>query len=86
MLGALLFFVSLCNYGADFVVGKDYEIIANSDAIKSSGNNVEVAEFFSFGCPWCYRLEPALTHWLDLHKSGIIFKKGGKYSVLSNKK
>jgi thiol:disulfide interchange protein DsbA len=75
MVSVLLFFVSFMSFGADFVVGKDYEIITNSDSAKPIGKNVEVAEFFSFGCPWCYRLEPSLTHWLNLHKSGITFKK-----------
>jgi thiol:disulfide interchange protein DsbA len=29
-----------------------------------TGNKIEVREFFWYGCPHCYMLEPALTRWL----------------------
>ncbi|MHB8622489.1 MAG: thiol:disulfide interchange protein DsbA/DsbL [Sulfuricaulis sp.] len=29
-----------------------------------TGNKIEVREFFWYGCPHCYALEPALTLWL----------------------
>ena len=75
MVFALLFFVSFTSFSADFVVGKDYEILANAKDSQSVSKTVEVAEFFSFGCPWCYRLEPSLTRWLDQHKTTLHFKK-----------
>ena len=67
--------VSLMCFSADFVAGKDYEIIKQTSKIDNIQGAVSVTEFFSFGCPWCYRLEPAITKWAEQHKSKIHFKK-----------
>lgn len=78
MLKALFSVMLLCatylSYGADFIVGKDYEVL-NKTSKLASGHAVNVTEFFSFGCPWCFRLEPALNHWIEQQKSTIHFKK-----------
>jgi thiol:disulfide interchange protein DsbA len=66
--------LSTASYTADFVAGKDYEVI-NLEKIEHSSSSTEVTEFFSFGCPWCYRMEPALNQWLDQKKTSIQFKK-----------
>ena len=75
ILSTMLFCLSLMSYGADFIAGKDYEIIKQATKIDNVKGTINVTEFFSFGCPWCYRLEPALNHWVELHKNKIHFKK-----------
>ncbi len=60
-------------FAADFIEGKDYQIVAQAPI----GDNKEpmVTEFFSYGCPWCYRIEPAFNQWaLNLNKNVIINK------------
>ncbi len=74
LLSMVLFCVSFMSYGADFVAGKDYEILNKSNKL-ANGKAVKVNEFFSFGCPWCFRLEPALNHWVEQEGSAIHFKK-----------
>lgn len=45
---------------------------------------VKVIEFFSFGCHWCYKLEPTLDQWeqsdkpkyVDLQKIPVSFRRG----------
>jgi thiol:disulfide interchange protein DsbA len=72
-------------FAETFVAGKDYEVI--NDAFKPvSGNQVAVMEFFSFGCPWCYRVEPSLTNWVKkqegriaLTRIPVVFKKDWGY-------
>ncbi len=36
---------------------------------------VEVIEFFWYGCPHCYRLEPSMQAWLAEKPEGVVFKR-----------
>lgn len=48
---------------AQYQVGKHYvKLPPGAHAVSS--NKVEVREFFWYGCPHCYRLEPYLEAWL----------------------
>jgi thiol:disulfide interchange protein DsbA len=40
-----------------------------------SANKVEVLEFFYYGCPHCYNLQPALKAWLKTAPKDIDFKR-----------
>ena len=71
----LLLMVSLTCFGAEFIAGKDYEIIKNSTPSQRIHGAINVTEFFSYGCPWCYRLEPALNQWVQQQGTKIHFKK-----------
>ena len=42
--------------------GKDYQLV-DPPQPTDSGNKVEVIEFFSYACPHCNHLEPALEAW-----------------------
>ena len=75
LLSLLMLMTSLMSFGAEFVVGTDYEIIKNDKPSRHLNKNIPVTEFFSFGCPWCYRLEPALNRWVHQQGSKINFKK-----------
>jgi protein dithiol oxidoreductase (disulfide-forming) len=41
----------------------------------ASGNKVEVIEFFYYGCPHCYNLQPALKSWLKSAPKDVEFKR-----------
>ena len=42
----------------------------------AEGNGkVEVIEFFWYGCPHCFRLEPALNTWLKNKPADVVFKR-----------
>lgn len=66
-----------------FQEGKDYQLIAKNSAIPSfPANVVTVSEFFSYGCPWCYELEPQLQKWVknkptyvEFNRMPVIFEK-----------
>jgi thiol:disulfide interchange protein DsbA len=49
---------------AQFVpqLGRDYVRLDPPRPV-SSGDKIEVIEFFYYGCPVCYELEPALARW-----------------------
>ena len=48
---------------ADFVAGKDYTVLANPGKVEVPGK-IEVREFFWYGCPHCFILEPHMQTWL----------------------
>lgn len=48
---------------ADFVAGKDYTIVQNPSKPEVAGK-IEVREFFWYGCPHCFTLEPHMQAWL----------------------
>jgi thiol:disulfide interchange protein DsbA len=66
---AVLFF-PLISFAEDFVAGKDYEIINPAPALATEAA-IPVTEFFSYGCPWCYRIEPALNTWVGVQGKKI---------------
>lgn len=45
------------------VAGRDY-IVLQTPVPVSTGNALEVREFFFYGCSHCYELEPAVNAWL----------------------
>lgn len=47
---------------ADFIEGKDFQII--TQATDNATKGPSVTEFFSYGCPWCYKMESPLNNWV----------------------
>lgn len=77
MLRRLLFIISLLPvlaFAEQFVAGQDYEII-NDGQSTTRHTPAMVTEFFSYGCPWCYRIEPALSEWRKQNHSKITFNR-----------
>ena len=46
-----------------FVEGKDYRVIEATSLMPMPEGKVEVREFFWYGCPHCYALEPYVEKW-----------------------
>lgn len=65
--------LSCLTYAENFVAGTDYEVLSAADKQKTSLPTV--TEFFSFGCPWCFRLEPTLEKWLATQGNKIHFSR-----------
>lgn len=55
-----------------FVAGKDYTVLATAGTVEKP-NMVEVREFFWYGCPHCYRLEPFVANWLKTKPADVNF-------------
>lgn len=70
---ALLFTLPLAVQAEDFKAGKDYEVI--STEVKTRTGVVPVAEFFSYGCPWCSRINDQLTQWTKSQGKTISFSR-----------
>lgn len=71
-----LLLMSFSSIGAEFVEGQDYELLQGVGTSTSHvKKGVHVTEFFSYGCPWCYRLEASLVQWVAKQGSAISFSK-----------
>ncbi len=51
-----------------------YERIDPPVSTESEGK-VEVLEFFWYGCPHCYDLEPSLNAWLERKPENVVFRR-----------
>lgn len=72
---------------ANFAQGKDFAVIAPSKLLpRQASKRVMVTEFFSFGCPWCFKLEPTIEQWqkqlpknVTFERVPVVFEQGWQY-------
>ena len=80
-LGAVTLLSLFLGFGASAatapVKDKEYSIIepAQPPLEPLGGKKVEVIEFFYYGCPHCYNLQPALKAWLKNAPRDVDFKR-----------
>lgn len=55
------------------IAGKDYQLITPPQPVPA-GKNVEVIEFFWYGCPHCAHLQPSLAEWLKKKPADVTFR------------
>ena len=80
-LMGLLILVPAIAMAANFTEGKDYQVVSNPEVSASKNKDPVITEFFSYGCPWCYRIETPLNDWLGkigkkvvLERVPVVFK------------
>lgn len=56
------------------VEGTNYARLRNPMPVET-GKNIEVIEFFSYGCPHCGELEPVLQAWLKTKPADVSFRR-----------
>lgn len=66
---------------ADFKEGVDYLVVSNPLAKETTNKKTLVTEFFSYGCPWCYKIDAPLNQWalsmnkgIELERVPVVFK------------
>src|SRR3954467_11251358 len=52
------------------LAGREYHELASPQPV-SSGDRIEVLEFFYYGCPVCYEAQPHIAKWLMRVGPGI---------------
>jgi thiol:disulfide interchange protein DsbA len=57
------------------VEGRHYTKLAQPVPVSVPAGKVEVIEFFSYGCPHCYSLEPTLEDWAKRLPADVVFKR-----------
>lgn len=58
-----------------FVEGKDYQPVIPAQPTDVGPGQVEVIEFFWYGCPHCFAFEPYLENWLAHKPDNIVFRR-----------
>lgn len=56
------------------VAGRDYQALKTPQPA-ASGKNIEVLEFFWYGCPHCAHLQPSLHEWLKRKSADVAFRR-----------
>ena len=56
------------------VEGTNYMRLKSPQPVET-GKNIEVIEFFSYGCPHCGELEPHLQTWLKSKPADVTFRR-----------
>lgn len=54
--------------------GKDYKLMATPRAVEAAGK-LEVIEFFWYGCPHCYTIEPYVDAWAKKLPADVSFRR-----------
>ena len=54
--------------------GKEYLRLKNPQPVET-GKNIEVIEFFSYGCPHCGEFEPILQNWIKSKPADVQFRR-----------
>ena len=68
------------------IAGKNYQILKKFGKTKVPPSKVEVVEFFWYGCPHCYRMEPYLEKWAASKQPYVSFRRvaapfGGLWNI-----
>ena len=71
---ALAVAASLATLAFAAVAQQPYQVL-NPPQPTEGGGKVEVIEFFWYGCPHCYTLEPEVTKWLKNAPKDVVFKR-----------
>jgi thiol:disulfide interchange protein DsbA len=58
----------------ELVEGRNYARLKNPQPVET-GKNIEVIEFFSYGCPHCGDLEPSIQAWLKTKPADVQFRR-----------
>src|ERR1051325_4055028 len=54
--------------------GRDYIALATPQPVET-GAKIEVIEFFWYGCPHCYALEPSVESWSKKLAADVVFRR-----------
>ena len=58
-----------------FQEGINYEAVTPAQPTEAKPGEVEVIEFFWYGCPHCFAVEPYLEAWLKSKPKGVAFRR-----------
>ncbi len=60
---------------AVFKEGVHYHLIQNSENQQTNKDNIQVKEFFWYGCHTCYALQPYFEHWIKTKTNNVKFEQ-----------
>lgn len=79
-----LLLISTASWADDtaYVAGKHYQLLTDvkeNEAMEgfreAAKSNVQVIEFFSYGCSWCFKLDPVVDKWAKTAPDYVTFQR-----------
>jgi thiol:disulfide interchange protein DsbA len=61
--------------GAQYEEGVHYQVLDPQAPLSTSGEGIEVSEYFSYGCGHCFQFDPVLNAWLDKQAEDVNFDR-----------
>jgi thiol:disulfide interchange protein DsbA len=61
--------------GAQYEEGIHYQVLDPQAPLSTSGEGIEVSEYFSYGCGHCFQFDPVLNAWLDKQPEDVNFDR-----------
>ena len=61
--------------GAQYEEGVHYQVLDPQAPLSTSGDGIEVSEYFSYGCGHCFQFDPVLTAWLETLPEDVVFDR-----------
>jgi thiol:disulfide interchange protein DsbA len=61
--------------GAQYEEGVHYQVLEPQAPLSTSGEGIEVSEYFSYGCGHCFQFDPVLNAWLDKQPEDVNFDR-----------
>ena len=61
--------------GAQYEEGVHYQVLDPQAPLSTSGEGIEVSEYFSYGCGHCFQFDPVLNAWLDKQPEDVNFDR-----------
>ncbi|MFI4962403.1 MAG: thiol:disulfide interchange protein DsbA/DsbL [Legionellales bacterium] len=78
---SLLVLIPTLAFSAEFIEGKDYQTITGQHPIATTTKGPKLTEFFSYGCPWCFKMEAPFNEWakqlgpkVQIDKVPVVFR------------
>lgn len=71
---SLLVFAGCARGQSDFIEGLNYVKLSSPHATTVAPGQIEVIEFFWYGCPHCFAVEPYLEAWRDSKPANVVLK------------
>lgn len=59
----------------EFEAGREYRRVSPAQPTDAAPGQVEVLEFFWYGCPHCYQAEAHVSKWLETKPAGVTFTR-----------
>ncbi|MRR49460.1 MAG: thiol:disulfide interchange protein DsbA/DsbL [Rhodocyclaceae bacterium] len=75
LVTSLLVALSPLAVAAEFQAGADYTVVSPPQQVDVAKGKIEIIEFFWYGCPHCYHLEPALNKWRKTLPADVVFRR-----------
>ncbi len=82
VLGLMLVYSAYAATGP-YIEGKHYQKLPTTvaenvlvkDLMKEADGKVQVLEFFSYGCSWCFKLDPYMEKWRKTEPDNVSFQR-----------